>query len=185
MDFQDTQLFGALIGGGIGVVGALGVALITQIYTTRRHRERLRHEKAQEIRDRRTSALTDLCLLLEEQKAALNDLRDCISDPDKPTGYDAWQILDEKGYRHKSWWATDVSAREAIDEYAKKSHELSSFLHNHEDDIGHLWTGDVPALSHSLHSTIEQKIEAALTLLDAATEEVINLTSEINDIQVR
>ena len=81
MDFVDTQLFGALIGGSIGVIGTTGVALVTQIYTSQRHKKQLAHEREQENISRRIAGLVDLSALLEHQQIALQTLWGFVSAP--------------------------------------------------------------------------------------------------------
>ena len=134
MNFQDTQLFGVLIGGGIGFIAAMGAALITQIYTSRRHKKQLAHEREQGNRNRQTGALEDLMTLMEDQATALADLWGFIRDPDRypflgKFPEDAWEVLKEKGYRRKIW-STNSQTFKAIAEYARNNSALLSHLQN-------------------------------------------------------
>ena len=187
MTFWDTQLPGVITGAIIG--GAF--AIVAQLFANRRQRkqfaydlearqQQFTHEKEQEIRGRRTATLIDLHLLLEDQMNALEDLWNCISDPDRSTAYKAWRVLGEGKYRRKSWWPTNTPASEAIDEYANKIRKLLILLHHNEEDIAYLLEGEISALPQKLRVAIEQNIKSARTPLGTAIREVANLTRELN-----
>lgn len=122
MDFQDTQLFGAIIGGGIGVIGAAAVALITQTFTSSRHKEWLAHERDQGNRNRLTGTLEELMVLVEDQATAVQDLLDFMNDPHGHPFLgnfpeNACKVLEERGYRKKLWVA-NPQTKKAIHAYA-------------------------------------------------------------------
>ena len=198
MKFLDSPLATVII----GVIGVIIGSIISGVFTVLSQRfsnqrqerqlahdlevreKQLAHEREQEIRGRRTAALADLHMLLEDQAAALQGLWGCIRNPDRSTANKARRVLDDKSYRRKLW-PINLPASKAINEYAEKTHDLLSFLHHNEMEFTYLWADEIPPPDHKLCYAVEQKIESALTSLGTAIKEVTNLTSELNDIQVR
>lgn len=186
MNIQDPQLVGPIIGGVIAIVAATATSLITQIFASRRHKSQLAHDREQEIRGRRTTALEDLLFLLEEQVAALQDLEGFLNDPNvrphlKISPEEAWKTLKERNYRRKLW-PRNIPLSRAINEYATKTEELLSSLRQQE--IAELCAGKINCLNKETRIAVRPKFQEAITPLSTARKETINLISELNDIRL-
>ena len=179
MNFWNSHLGGIIIGSGI----VLASNILVLVFANWRQKKQFVHEREQEIRGRRTTALADLHMLLEDQADALRDLRGSVSNCDGSTAGKAQSVLYGKKYRRRLWPVINSPASESIDEYAEKSHELLSFLYFQEYDFGLLWEGQIPDLSQEIRHTVDLRIESALTSLGIAIKEVTSLTCELNDIR--
>ena len=69
-----------------------------------------------------------------------------------------------------------------INEYSDKIEELFRFLDQQE--IADLCAGKIPCLDEKTYAAVEPNFQAATTPLGVARKEVLNLMSELNDIQV-
>ena len=149
------------------------------------------HERDQNNRDRRMAALDDLQLLLDEQATALGDLWGFLlwgflmNPAVRPyvtiSPGDAWKVLKAKNYRRRSW-PMNLPLSKAINEYADKMEELFRFLGQQE--IADLCAGKIPCLDEKTYAAVEPNFQTATMPLGVARKEVVNLMSELNDIQV-
>ncbi len=204
MNFWDSQVFGIIIGSFIAGV----FTLLAQIFAERRQKKQFvhdsqarhdqfahdlevrqkqfSHEREQEIRGRRTAALTDLYMLLEAQATALQDLWAFIRNPQMRSELtippkDAWTVLRDRGYRIKLW-PINVPMTRALNEYVTAIHELFNLLIGLK--VSALVAGGDVNLDVKLVGDLDQRFQAASKPLRAALKETADLMSELNGITV-
>ena len=71
----------------------------------------------------------------------------------------------------------------AINEYSGKMEDLFQFLNQQE--VADVYAGKIPCLSEKTRTAMDPHFRAASTPLGVARKEVVNLMSELNDIQVQ
>ena len=200
LTFWNSQLPGVIT----GAIIAGGFAIIVQLFANHRQNKQLAHdleirqkqfahEREQDNRGRRTAALVDLQGLLEEQASALQDLWGFMCnpaphhrpDPDIAVkeAEEARDVLLKSNYRKIVWPINDPET-EALHEYADKVRKLLAFVRQQEE-IGTLRASDIPVLNEELRATVGQDFKAVAELLSSALKQISNLTSELNDVQVR
>ena len=190
MNFWESQLPGVVTGATIA--GAF--ALVVQLFANYRQNKQLAHdlevrknqfvhEREQEIRGRRTAALADLQMQLEEQGSAVQDLWGFVCHPDlhypKSSAEEAWQVLFRKSYR-RNVWPIEYPAMGALAGYSRKVRELLMFL-GQQEDFDALWKGEISALDEGLRGAMNEKFNEIATVLNTVTMEVTELTAKLND----
>ena len=187
VNFPDTQLFGALIGGCIGFVAAMGATLITQIFTSHRHKMQLAHERERENRARRTAALAEFQTQLREQASAVQNLWGFVCHPDlhysKSSAEEAWDVLFRKIYR-SNVWSIESPVTSALVGYSDKVRELLTFLRQQES-FSSLWAGEISDVNEELRGVMDEKFGELASQLNTVTLEATKLEAKLNDIPVR
>ena len=202
MDFFDSPQASVIIGALGVIIGSIvagAFTLLAQILSNWRQKKQFAHdlevrqkqfahERDQENRGRRTTALADLQLLLEDQKTALQDLWGSIINPDTHpyltfSPEDAWKVLKEKNYRIKVW-PVNLPLSKAIIEYAVQTDKLLLFLRQQEQS-GKLAARRTNALDETLRAEVDLNFRAAATPLSTAIAETGRLMSELNGIPIR
>ena len=196
VNFLESQLLGVIIGSSIAGV----FTLLAQVFATCRQkkqfahdlevrREQFSHEREQEIRGRRTVALADLQIRMEDQSTALVALWDFIKKPEVRPDLiippeDGWNVLQERGYRLNSW-STEDPVTKAIDEYATEIHMLLQYQSLGHPDVQALVEGKLEKLDEWRVTALDQQFQEASKTLAIARKETADLMSELNGIQVR
>ena len=197
MSFWQSHLGGIIIGSGVAGI----FTLLAQVFAYSRQKnqfahdlqvrqQQFAHEREQEIRGRRTAALAELLVLLEDQATSLEKLWAFIGSA-HPQSYPhlkdaavvAWKVLLERNYR-KRLWPINGPITKFINEYAARTANLLVFLRQHKD-VEALWESEGSALSVDSRAAANREFQAVTAALGSAMKEIVDLTSELNDIEVK
>lgn len=171
----------------IGVIGIFGViigALISGVFTllsqrflNQKQRELFAHQKEQDNKNRKITALEDLMALMEDQATALADVWGFIRDPSRAPflgdfPLSAWDVLKRKGYRRKVWSTVNSPTFGAIATYARANKKLLSSIVEKEP---------LHSLDEESRATLNAECKATADLLSTVLEEIITRISQLND----
>ena len=186
-----------LLGYARALVSNLLVQILVQRFANQRQERQLAHDREvrqqqfahdqeQEIRGRRTVALGELIVLLENQVVALQELWGFLRHPNpelRERVGSAWRILQtDRLYRGKLW-PIDGSVHSAIGEFSGRCTDLLRFL-NSREDFSALWEGHIPALDEESVATVNRRVREVLVPLTTAIREATNLASQLNGVKV-
>ena len=193
--FWNSQLLGVVIGSGIAGI----FTLVAQVFAYQRQKnqfahdlkarqQQFAHEREQEIRGRRTAALDDHRMRLEEHETALQNvwgyaLRSDLQYDGKSAG-EGWQVL--RGRSHLDiLWPLEGYMHQSLIEYDRKLIKLlkslqTSFSYPQQIDN----QGAQGTLGEERREAYNQQFEEVLKLLIRAKYEVTRFTAKLNGISV-
>lgn len=179
------SLFGPAIGAGIALIGVYLTTRMQLSYDREKRQEQFAHEKAQEIRGRKTKTLEDMHALLWIQRSALRDLWLFIQNPENRSSLfiapdDAWNILLKREYGTKAWAIPKEGP--LVEELYKYASGIGRLMKDPKrDDLFALMTGNLNVHNPSLVKHFDKKFESLQDSLKGALSKTNLLIAEINN----